>query len=154
MAEQRIAELETTVAALNEALRESTKLLLKCRPARGPIPHERKLLVAARQGLKVMHNEDTYQQMIDHFEEYTDVAGDHPLKLGSTTLALNAFALTGAAPSESLPQTLCARPPIPSTGLARWRIERHRLTSSRPLDARAVHYRAYSRAMYRVGSYS
>ena len=48
----RIAELETTVAALNEALRESTKLLLKSRPARGPIPHDRKLLVAARQGWK------------------------------------------------------------------------------------------------------
>ena len=33
--------------------------------------------------------------MIDHFEEYTDVAGDHPLNLGSTTQVFNAFALTG-----------------------------------------------------------
>eukprot|EP01052_Picozoa_sp_SAG31_P003558 SAG31_NODE_138_length_22877_cov_29.540917_15_plen_156_part_00 len=80
-------------------------------------------LVAARKGLKVMHSEDTYQQMIDHFEECacdmswhrcpknclaitivfcsveiladTDVAGDHPLNMGSTTQVLNAYALTG-----------------------------------------------------------
>ena len=42
-----------------------------------------------------MHHEESYQQMIDHFEEYTDVAGDHPLNLGSTTQVFNAFALTG-----------------------------------------------------------
>ena len=52
-------------------------------------------LVAARNGFKVGHNEETYQQMIDHFAEYTDVAGDHPLNLGSTTLVFNAYALTG-----------------------------------------------------------
>ena len=32
-----------------DALRESTKLLVRCRPVRGNIPHERKLLVAASQ---------------------------------------------------------------------------------------------------------
>eukprot|EP01049_Picozoa_sp_SAG25_P003579 SAG25_NODE_207_length_11874_cov_27.396773_10_plen_75_part_00 len=30
-------------------------------------------------------------------QEYTDVAGDHPLNLGSTTQAFNAFCLTGEA---------------------------------------------------------
>lgn len=45
-----------------------------------------------------MHQEDTYQQMIDHFEEYTDVAGDHPLNLGSTTQPFNAFGLQTSLP--------------------------------------------------------
>ena len=45
----RVVELERAVRELSEALRESTRLLNKCRPARPPIPHERKLLVAARQ---------------------------------------------------------------------------------------------------------
>ena len=31
--------------------------------------------------------------MLDHFEDYTDVVGDHPLNLLSTTLALNAYML-------------------------------------------------------------
>ena len=31
----------------------------------------------------------------EHFEEYNDVAGDHPLNLGSTTQVFNAFAVTG-----------------------------------------------------------
>ena len=30
-------------------------------------------------------------------QEYSDVAGDHPLNLGSTTQAFNAFCLTGEA---------------------------------------------------------
>ena len=42
-----------------------------------------------------MHHEESYQQMIEHFEEYNDVAGDHPLNLGSTTQVFNAFAVTG-----------------------------------------------------------
>ena len=49
MTDPRVTQLERAVTELNEALRESTRLLNKCRPARPPIPHERKLLVAARQ---------------------------------------------------------------------------------------------------------
>ena len=49
---QRIAELERAVRELSEALRESTRVLNRCRPQRPPIPNERKLLVAARQKWK------------------------------------------------------------------------------------------------------
>lgn len=41
------------------------------------------------------HGEADYAQMLDHFKDYNDVVGDHPLNLGATTLAFNAFALTG-----------------------------------------------------------
>lgn len=41
------------------------------------------------------HGESTFDGMIAHFEEYTDVVGDHPSNMVSTTLGLNAFALTG-----------------------------------------------------------
>ena len=44
---------------------------------------------------KPAHGEHSYQQMFDHFKGYNDVAGDHPLNLGTTTLAFNAYALTG-----------------------------------------------------------
>ena len=39
------------------------------------------------------HGEETYEQTLQHYEEYTDVVGDHPLNMFSTTLALNAFML-------------------------------------------------------------
>ena len=44
-----------------------------------------------------LHNERTYEEMLLHFEQYTDVVGDHPLNLGATQLALNAYAATGEA---------------------------------------------------------
>ena len=50
--EQQVAQLEEVVRRQHEALRESTKLLLKCRPARLPVPHDRKLLTAASQRWK------------------------------------------------------------------------------------------------------
>jgi hypothetical protein len=40
------------------------------------------------------HNEKNYQQMLEHFQEYTDIIGDHPQNLRTTILALNAYALT------------------------------------------------------------
>jgi len=43
------------------------------------------------------HGERSYQEMIDHFKDYNDVVGDHPLNLGATALAFNAYALTGEA---------------------------------------------------------
>jgi hypothetical protein len=39
------------------------------------------------------HGERTYEEMLAHFDEYTDTVGDHPLNLGTTTLAL--ASLTG-----------------------------------------------------------
>jgi hypothetical protein len=41
------------------------------------------------------HGEETYEQMVEHFAEYNDVIGDHPQNMGATSLAYNAFALTG-----------------------------------------------------------
>ena len=46
---------------------------------------------------KAGHGERTYQEMLDHFKDYNDIVGDHPLNLGATTLAFNAYALTGDA---------------------------------------------------------
>jgi hypothetical protein len=43
------------------------------------------------------HHERTFAEMLEHFREYTDIVGDVPLNLGATTLAFNAYALTGEA---------------------------------------------------------
>ena len=43
------------------------------------------------------HSERTFQEMLDHFKDYNDIVGDNPLNLGATTLAFNAYALTGEA---------------------------------------------------------
>jgi hypothetical protein len=40
------------------------------------------------------HGENTYAQMLAHFQGYNDVVGDHPSNLSATTLALNAYMLT------------------------------------------------------------
>ncbi len=41
------------------------------------------------------HGEETYKQMVEHFKDYNDVVGDHPSNLLATSLAMNAFLLTG-----------------------------------------------------------
>ncbi len=47
-------------------------------------------------GRRVMvHGEADFAETLAHYRDYTAVIGDHPLNLLSTTLALNAFALTG-----------------------------------------------------------
>jgi hypothetical protein len=43
------------------------------------------------------HGESTFDQFLAHYEEYTDVVGDHFLNLGATTLATNAYLLAGEA---------------------------------------------------------
>ncbi|PYI87457.1 MAG: hypothetical protein DME26_06135 [Verrucomicrobia bacterium] len=40
------------------------------------------------------HGERSYKEMLAHFNDYTNIVGDHPLNLLSTTLALNAYMLT------------------------------------------------------------
>lgn len=45
--------------------------------------------------LHLVHGEQSYEQMLAHFKDYNDVAGDHPLNLLSTTVALNAYMATG-----------------------------------------------------------
>ena len=44
-----------------------------------------------------LHGERSYEEMLEHFRDYNDVAGDHPLNLAATTLAFNAYALSGDA---------------------------------------------------------
>lgn len=41
------------------------------------------------------HGERTYEEMVAHFKDYNDIIGDHPQNLCATTLALNAYMLTG-----------------------------------------------------------
>ena len=55
------------------------------------------------------HGESTFDGMIAHFEEYTDVVGDHPSNMVATTLGLNAYALT--AESQYRDWVLCAPGP-------------------------------------------
>ncbi len=43
------------------------------------------------------HGERNYQEMLAHFQDYNDILGDHPQNLSATTLAANAFLLTGDA---------------------------------------------------------
>lgn len=43
----------------------------------------------------LLHGQRDYDEMLARFDIYVDVAGDHPLNLTATGLALNAYALTG-----------------------------------------------------------
>src|SRR5436190_16118618 len=43
---------------------------------------------------KAEHGESTFEQFLAHYEEYTDVVGDHFLNLVATTLPLNAYLAT------------------------------------------------------------
>jgi hypothetical protein len=42
---------------------------------------------------KLHHGERNYKEMLEHFQDYTDILGDHPLNLLSTSLAVNAYML-------------------------------------------------------------
>jgi hypothetical protein len=44
---------------------------------------------------KAEHGESTFAQFLAHYEEYTDVVGDHFLNLAATTLPMNAYLLAG-----------------------------------------------------------
>jgi len=48
-------------------------------------------------GFDALHGESTFEQFLAHYEEYTDVVGDHFLNLPATTLPLNAYLLAGEA---------------------------------------------------------
>ena len=48
-------------------------------------------------GFVALHGENSYQQFLDHYREYTDVVGDHFLNLVATTLPTNAFMAAGDA---------------------------------------------------------
>src|SRR5437879_919728 len=46
-------------------------------------------------GFTPLHGERSYKEFLAHYEEYTDVVGDHFLNLVATTLPLNAYLATG-----------------------------------------------------------
>jgi hypothetical protein len=46
---------------------------------------------------KLGHGERNYEEMVAHFKDYNDIIGDHPQNLSATTLAANAYMLTGEA---------------------------------------------------------
>jgi hypothetical protein len=48
-------------------------------------------------GFLALHGESSYEQFLQHYQEYTDVAGDHFLNLVATTLPTNAYLVTGEA---------------------------------------------------------
>jgi hypothetical protein len=48
-------------------------------------------------GFVALHGESTFKQFLEHYQEYTDVVGDHFLNLVATTLPTNAFLVTGDA---------------------------------------------------------
>ena len=52
-------------------------------------------------GFVALHGENSYQQFLDHYREYTDVVGDHFLNLVATTLPTNAYLVTGEAKYRS-----------------------------------------------------
>ncbi len=41
------------------------------------------------------HGERNFDEMLAHFEDYTEIVGDHPINLAATTLAVNAYMATG-----------------------------------------------------------
>jgi hypothetical protein len=43
------------------------------------------------------HGESTFEQFLAHYQEYTDVVGDHFLNLAATTLPTNAYLVSGEA---------------------------------------------------------
>jgi hypothetical protein len=48
-------------------------------------------------GFVALHGESTYKQFLEHYQEYTDVVGDHFLNLVATTLPTDAYLVTGEA---------------------------------------------------------
>ena len=60
-------------------------------------------------GFVALHGESTYAQFLEHYQEYTDVVGDHFLNLVATTLPTNAYLLTGEAKYRALDRRLHGR---------------------------------------------
>lgn len=51
--------------------------------------------IEVKHRFRLGHGEESYEQMLAHFKDYNDIVGDHPQNLLATSLALNAFMLTG-----------------------------------------------------------
>ncbi|WP_437204448.1 hypothetical protein [Planctomicrobium sp. SH664] len=69
--------------------------------SRGPLLRETTGLdwagdpVEVEHRLQLHHGETSYAQMVEHFQNYNDIVGDHPLNLLATCLPLNAFMING-----------------------------------------------------------
>jgi hypothetical protein len=53
--------------------------------------------IEVKNRFRLGHGEQSYQQMLEHFKDYNDIIGDHPLNLLATSLAMNAYMLTHEA---------------------------------------------------------
>ena len=60
-----------------------------------PVPGSFHLLHGPNGRGKLVNLNSVYDKMLAHCAEYLDSVGDHPLNLGTTGLAVNAYALTG-----------------------------------------------------------
>lgn len=69
--------------------------------SRGPLLRESTALDWAGDPIDVegrfipKHGERNYEEMLSHFDTHGETLGDNPMNLGATTLALNAYLLTG-----------------------------------------------------------
>ena len=69
--------------------------------SRGPLLRKATGLDWAGDPIEVVHRfkplngEENYAQMVAHFKDYNDIIGDHPQNMAATSLALNAYMLTG-----------------------------------------------------------
>jgi hypothetical protein len=69
--------------------------------SRGPLLRKATALDWAGDPIEVLgrfdagHGETTFEEMLDHFRDYTDVVGDNHVNLGATTLGVTAYVLTG-----------------------------------------------------------
>ncbi|MFN0052079.1 MAG: hypothetical protein ACKV0T_07805, partial [Planctomycetales bacterium] len=50
--------------------------------------------IEVKHRFRLGHGEESYEQMLEHFQDYNDIIGDHPQNLLATTLPLNAYLLT------------------------------------------------------------
>jgi len=51
--------------------------------------------IEVKNRFRLGHGEQSYEQMLAHFEDYNDIVGDHPQNMLATSLALNAYMLNG-----------------------------------------------------------
>ena len=51
--------------------------------------------IEVKNRFEALHGERNYEEMLAHFKDYNDIVGDHPQNLCATSLALNAYAITG-----------------------------------------------------------
>ena len=49
--------------------------------------------IAIEGRFRLGHGESSYEEMVAHFKDYTDIVGDNPMNLAATVLALNAYML-------------------------------------------------------------